>query len=102
MAPIAANKGGRLEAKVVNVGDDTFTIHVTGKGHEHHEKDIVLPLEDYNGAGAATGAKHRASEDNPTGYEPKCRENGELVPPKPGEMVLFDADAHAEAAAAAN
>lgn len=51
-------KGGRLEAKVISASKTDFTIKIqAAKGHEDSEKEITLPLSDWNGAGAEVGGK---------------------------------------------
>jgi len=59
------NKGGQLQAKVVAVSDDEFTVRVDGRGHEHHEKEIELPIGWWNGPGAVCGPRDKLGYPEP-------------------------------------
>jgi len=74
------NKGGQLQAKVVAVSDDEFTVRVDGRGHEHHEKEIDLPVAWWNGAGAVCGPRDKLGYPVP--------KKG----PEYGASVIFSAD----------
>lgn len=76
------NKGGRLEVKVTNFDGGTFTIEISGKGHEYHGKTITLPRTLWRGPGAVCGAD---------GYEGYSKDDPRSAP-RGGDMVYYDPD----------
>jgi hypothetical protein len=81
MAP-KLNKGGRLEAKVINFDGANFTIEVSGKGHEDHGKTITLPRTLWRGPGAVIGGE---------GYEGYAASDPRSAP-RGGDAVIYDSD----------
>jgi len=79
-APVA--KGGRLEARVVNFSPTNFTVKISGKGHELHEKEATLPIELWRGPGGVIGAPDAVPFDKD---DPRAR-------PRPNDFVYYDAD----------
>jgi hypothetical protein len=76
-----ANKGGRLEAKVIAASKADFTIKVQdAKGHEDGGREITLPMSCWNGPGAEVGSEK-------LGYN---RE--ELRAPKLNDSVIFNSE----------
>jgi hypothetical protein len=76
------NKGGRLEGKVVNFDGTTFTIEVSGKGHEDHGKTVTLPRTMWRGPGAVCGGE---------GYEGYGKDDPRSAP-RAGDVVFYDSD----------
>lgn len=74
------NKGGQLEAKVINFDGTNFTIALTGKGHEDHGKEITLPRTLWRGPGAVIGGE---------GYEGYAKEDPRSAP-RAGDSVIYD------------
>jgi hypothetical protein len=81
------NKGGQLEAKVVNFDGTTFTIVTHGPGHEDHGKSITLPRTLWRGPGAVIGG---------AGYEAMEKADPRSAP-RSGDSVLYDSEVVAAA-----
>jgi hypothetical protein len=80
------NKGGRLEAKVTSINESAgeFTIKVSGRGHEHHDKEFTLPMAMWSAPGAVLGEEGAATYPP---LDPRSK-------PHIGDNVIFDADIH--------
>jgi hypothetical protein len=82
------NKGGRLEARVVNFTATDFTIKCEGAGHEDAGKTITLPRTLWRGPGAEIGAE---------GYEPYEASDPRSAP-RVNDFVYYNSDVIAAAA----
>ena len=58
-------KGGRLEAKVINYSDSTFTVKISGKGHEAHDTEQTFPIAMWRGPGGVVGAPDMPQFEKP-------------------------------------
>jgi hypothetical protein len=80
MGIVKLNKGGQLEAKVINFDARTFTVAITGKGHEDDGREVTLPRTLWRGPGAVVGAD---------GYEGYAKEDPRSAP-RAGDTVIVD------------